>query len=164
MDGFGLFTHQYATLTSDSQHPRDLFDIKLLYANEGLTDKLFQVFWVYVASSARPMHKLLAPQAPMCELLFEQEFVGMTTEPVEFNELAGVRTKLDADIKTRLTGDVAQYLLGLHDANPDFEALGFPQAAALPAVRWKVKNLARLKQDDSTKHSDQRMRLTALLH
>lgn len=148
----------------DRQHPRDLFDIKLLYANEGLTDKLFQVFMVYVASSARPMHELLAPQAPMCELSFEQEFVGMTTEPVEFNELVAVRAKLHADIKTRLTGDLAQYLLGLHDANPDFEALGFPQAAALPAVRWKVKNLARLKRDDPAKHSHQRQRLTALLH
>ena len=29
----------------DRQHPRDLFDVKLLLENEGLTDDLFRVFW-----------------------------------------------------------------------------------------------------------------------
>ena len=46
----------------DRQHPRDLFDVKLLYENEGLTEDLFRVFMVYVASSSRPMHELLAPR------------------------------------------------------------------------------------------------------
>lgn len=36
----------------DRRHPRDLFDVRLLYQNEGLTDDLFRVFMVYVASSA----------------------------------------------------------------------------------------------------------------
>ncbi|CDZ61842.1 nucleotidyl transferase AbiEii/AbiGii toxin family protein [Neorhizobium galegae] len=38
----------------DRQHPRDLFDVKLLYDNEGLTDALFRTFLIYVASSGRP--------------------------------------------------------------------------------------------------------------
>ena len=38
----------------DRQHPRDLFDVKLLYENEGLTEDLFRVFMVYVASSGSP--------------------------------------------------------------------------------------------------------------
>ena len=41
----------------DRQHPRDLFDVNLLYENEGLTEELFRVFMVYVASSSRPMHE-----------------------------------------------------------------------------------------------------------
>ena len=48
----------------DRQHPRDLFDVKLLYENEGLTDDLFRVFMVYVASSGRlgqePLARLLS--------------------------------------------------------------------------------------------------------
>ena len=47
------------------QHPRDLFDIMLLDVNEGLTADLFRNFMVYVASSGRPMHELLAPAAPL---------------------------------------------------------------------------------------------------
>src|SRR3546814_14289480 len=50
---------QHAAL--DRQHPRDFYDVKLLYANEGLTASLFRVFLVYVAASGRPMHERLAP-------------------------------------------------------------------------------------------------------
>ena len=32
--------------TLDRQHPRDLFDVKLLYENEGVTDQLFRAFMV----------------------------------------------------------------------------------------------------------------------
>lgn len=45
----------------DRQHPRDLYDIKLLYENEGLTEELFRVFLIYLASSNRPLHELLDP-------------------------------------------------------------------------------------------------------
>lgn len=38
----------------DRQHPRDVFDVKMLYDNEGLTDDLFRTFFVYVVSSGRP--------------------------------------------------------------------------------------------------------------
>ena len=38
----------------DRQHPRDLYDVTLLYENEGLTQDLLQTFLIYVASSPRP--------------------------------------------------------------------------------------------------------------
>ena len=109
------------------------------------------------------MHELLAPLAPLDQLLFEREFVGMTTEPIEFAELQKVSSRLLADIRSRLTGDIAQFLVGLHDANPNFESIGLPEAATLPAVRWKVMNLARLKQDDPGEHLKQQQPLTDLL-
>ena len=43
----------------DRQHPRDLFDVKLLYEHEDLTDALIRTFLIYVASSPRPAHELL---------------------------------------------------------------------------------------------------------
>src|SRR3546814_15331843 len=58
----------------DRQHPRDFYDVKLLYANEGLTDSLFRVFLVYVAASGRPMHELLAPARSSIEALYTEEF------------------------------------------------------------------------------------------
>ena len=66
----------------DRQHPRDLFDVMLLFENEGLTADLFRAFLVYVASSGRPMHELLAPAAPLREQLYGEEFEGMTRHPV----------------------------------------------------------------------------------
>ncbi len=39
----------------DRQQPRDLFDLKLLFDNEGLTDKTRKVFIVYLISHNRPI-------------------------------------------------------------------------------------------------------------
>ena len=146
----------------DRRHPRDLFDVKLLYDNEGLTDDLFRTFMVYVASSGRPMHELLAPVTPFREDLYDEEFAGMTREAISPEALAEAGRRLHADIRSRLTGDVATFLLSLHDAEPDFDLIGLRQAAELPAVRWKLVNLKRLKQADPPKHAAQRVALKRL--
>ena len=103
----------------DRQHPRDLFDIKLLYEHEGLTDALFRTFLVYVASSPRPAHELLAPGLSDLNEPYAREFVGMTTIPITLDELEATRVRLIADIRGRLRGNTAQFLLSLHDGEPD---------------------------------------------
>ena len=146
----------------DRRHPRDLFDVMLLYENEGLTDDLFRVFMVYVASSGRPMHELLAPPTPFRRDLYDEEFVGMTREAVSLDALADAARTFHADIKSRLHGDVAAFLLSLHDAEPDFGLLGLPGAADLPAVRWKLVNLNKLRDTNPAKHAAQRGALEGL--
>ena len=43
----------------DRQHPRDLFDVMGLFANEGITSGIRRAFVVYLASHNRPFHELL---------------------------------------------------------------------------------------------------------
>jgi hypothetical protein len=124
--------------------------------NEGLTDALFRTFLVYVASSGRPPHELLSPTLAPLDAPYAAEFEGMTNVAISLAELAEARTRLIADIKARLDGPARKFLLSLHDAEPDFSLIGLPQAAALPAVRWKLLNLEKLKRNDPTKHAEQR--------
>lgn len=56
----------------------------------------------------------------------------------------------------------ATFLLSLHDAAPDFNLIGLPEAATLPAIRWKLINLERLKRDYPEKHAAQRKALETL--
>ncbi|MVS99787.1 nucleotidyl transferase AbiEii/AbiGii toxin family protein [Devosia marina] len=146
----------------DRQHPRDLFDVKLLYENEGLTDALFRTFLVYVASSPRPAHELLSPSLSALDEPFAREFIGMTTIPITLDELAATRDQLIADIRNRLDDTTRQFLLSLHDGAPDFTAIGLPQAQTLPAVRWKLLNLNKLKDENPAKHKAQRAELENL--
>ena len=146
----------------DRQHPRDLFDVKLLYENEGLTDDLFRVFMVYVASSGRPMHELLAPSTPLRKDLYAAEFSGMTREAVPADALVGTRRRLHADIRSRLKGNIANFLLSLHDAHPDFGLIGLPDVVGLPAIRWELINLEKLKQANPDKDMAQRDALQSL--
>ena len=147
----------------DRQHPRDLFDVTLLYEHEGLTDDLFRVFMVYVASSRRPMHELLAPALPPRGDWYDTEFAGMVRNPVSPEILMETARLLHADVGSRLTGKIATFLLSLHDAEPDFGLIELPEAGKLPAVRWKLFNLERLKQADPQKHAKQRGALEQLL-
>lgn len=147
----------------DRQHPRDLFDVKLLYENEGLTDALFRTFLVYVASSPRPTHELLDPGLTDLHQSFSSEFSGMTSLPLKVEELVATRTRLIGDIRARLNATTGRFLLSLHDAAPDFSVIGLPQAAELPAVRWKLQNLERLIEQNPGKHADQREALQRLL-
>ena len=147
----------------DRRHPRDLFDVKILYDKGGITDELFHSFLVYLASSNRPIHEILAPATFYRDDLFSEEFVGMVREPTSPEVLSEVGQCLHTDIQSRLSGDVAKFLLSLHDAEPDFSLIGLPDALVLPAVRWKIVNLEKLKSVDAKKHAEQRQELERLL-
>ncbi len=146
----------------DRQHPRDLFDVKLLYENEGLTDALFRTFLIYVASSGRPPHELVRPSLAEIDDAFAKEFEGMTIEAVSLDELKAARTRLTGDLLARLDENAMRFLLSLHDGEPDFEAIGLPQASELPAVRWKVLNLRKLKEQNPAKHAEQRREIEGI--
>lgn len=148
--------------TLDRQHPRDLFDVKLLYENEGLTDALFRAFLIYVASSPRPAHELLNPNLADLEKSYAQEFLGMTKDTVGLDELIAVRARLVDEIRSRLDDAAQAFLLSLHDAEPDFDVIGLPQAADLPAVKWKLLNLQKLIADNPAKHAEQKEQLLTL--
>ncbi|WP_338065649.1 hypothetical protein [Ensifer aridi] len=87
----------------------------------------------------------------------------MTTIPVTLDELASTRDRLIADIRARLAErDTQKFLLSLHDGAPDFDVIGLPQAATLPAVQWKLLNLRRLVAENPEKHAAQRAYLEQL--
>lgn len=71
----------------DRQHPRDLFDVKVLFENEGITNDIRKAFVVYLIGHDRPMAELLAPQCLDIRNVFENEFQGMTDVPVTLKEL-----------------------------------------------------------------------------
>lgn len=146
----------------DRQHPRDLYDVKLLYENEGINDALFRTFLVYVASSNRPPHELLRPSLKALDQDFVTEFDGMTTHEISLTELLEVRERLTGDVAARLDERVRNFLLSLHDGEPDFNAIGFSHAIELPAVQWKLLNVRKLKVQNPEKHAQQRREIERL--
>jgi len=75
----------------DRQHPRDLYDIRLLYENEGLTEDLFRTFLIYIACSSRPAHELLDPNFIDLDQPYMKEFEGMTKARVSLEDLLEIR-------------------------------------------------------------------------
>lgn len=147
----------------DRQHPRDLFDVLQLFAHEGITGGIRRAFVVYLASHNRPVHEVLFPSLRDIRQEFEQGFVGMTVEPVEFDALLATRERMMRELQQGLTADERRFLLSLVAAEPEWSLLGVPHLEQLPGLRWKLQNLQRLRKANARKFSEQSDTLAWLL-
>jgi len=147
----------------DRQHPRDLFDIQYLLAKEGVSDTLFQTFLVYILSHNRPAHEVLQPHLKDIKQAFEQEFVGMTTEETSLDVLIAARAQLISEIRSRLDERAMRFLLSLHELKPNWTLLETPDISNLPAIRWKLMNLALLQAKQPAKYRTMIHELETLL-
>lgn len=100
----------------DRQHPRDLFDIKLLFENEGFTNDIRRAFLVYLISGNRPMNELLNPKLKNGRKIFDSEFSGMALMPVTYEELERVREELIKAVKKGFTKEERRFLVSLKKA------------------------------------------------
>ena len=138
----------------DRQHPRDLFDVKLLLAEEGISDELFRAFLVYLISHDGSIARVLNPTRKPLDDLFERQFVGMTVEAVTVDELDRARSDLIAALHQRLDEREKAFLMSFKRGEPTWDLLGIAHAADLPAVRWKLQNLAQMAPEKHRKALD----------
>ncbi|MGD9486418.1 MAG: nucleotidyl transferase AbiEii/AbiGii toxin family protein [Calditrichaceae bacterium] len=128
----------------DRQHPRDFFDIKLLLANEGITDSIHQAFIVYLISHNRSMIELLNPNEIDFDKTFEIEFKGMTFDDVSLKALKDLRSKLFTSIRSSLSETERMFLISFKAGQPDWKLLPLKKIDKLPAVQWKLQNIAAM--------------------
>ncbi len=128
----------------DRQHPRDLFDIKLLLDHEGLTEGIRKAFVVYLIGHNRPMSELLDPRFSDMRHVFENEFVGTMRIPCEYEDLVETRARLVKLIRSSLTGEEKEFIASIQEGNPHWDLLGLSDIGRLPAVRWKLLNVAKM--------------------
>jgi len=128
----------------DRQHPRDLFDVKWLLENEGLTDDIRKAFLVYLSSHNRPMAELLKPQYKELSAIYAGEFANMAETDVPLEELVAVRERLVELIHQGLTESEKGFLLSFKSREPDWALLGLDDVSELPAIKWKQINLAKM--------------------
>jgi len=147
----------------DRQHPRDLFDVQHLLANEGIDKTLYQTFLAYILSHNRPVHELLQPRFKDIRQAFEREFVGMTVSDTSLEMLLATREKLVAEISSRLDETSKLFLRSFHTFRPDWNLIRSPAIRNLPAIRWKLMNLERLQAENPEKYQTLLHELDAVL-
>jgi predicted nucleotidyltransferase component of viral defense system len=144
----------------DRQHPRDLFDVKLLLENEGITDEIRKGFVVYLAGHDETMSELLNPKLKELTQTFEEEFQGMPIESVTLKDLESTRTQLIAMLLRDLTDTERRFLLSIKEGDPKWELLGAAGAEQLPAIQWKLMKIKKMKPEH---HRQSVQRLRAIL-
>lgn len=128
----------------DRQHPRDLFDVRDLLANEGIGDELRRALVVYLLSHGRPMFEVLAAAPKDISAEFMRGFDGMTDTPVTIAELVAARRQLVDEIVGKMPDTHRRFLVSFEQGQPDWSLLGLPGVETLPAVLWRQQNLDSL--------------------
>jgi predicted nucleotidyltransferase component of viral defense system len=135
----------------DRQHPRDLFDVLKMYESHGLTQEILDCFVVYLAGHNRPVHEVLFSNPQPMEETFKNEFLGMTSEPINLDDLLNTQQRLMAELPQALTQNHRNFLLSLVQAAPDWSLMPFNHLQDMPAIKWKLQNLNNLKSKNPTK-------------
>ncbi len=144
----------------DRQHPRDLFDVGVLLSNEGLDDRLRTAFVVYLTSHGRPLTELLSPTRRELATEFERGLAAMLDTPVSADDLVRTREQMVAELVGRMPEAHRSFLVSFEAGEPDWSLLATPRARRLPAVRWRMMNLARL---DARRRAEQAALLERML-
>jgi len=125
----------------DRQHPRDLYDVKFLLENEGISEKLKDAFIVYLLGHPRPMSEVIKPR------LKDIEFKGMTIDEVSLESLLETRNEMITALHSALTEKDKKFLLAVKRGSADWNDFVLPAAQHLPAIQWKLHNLAKMQTD-----------------
>ena len=134
----------------DRQHPRDLFDVKLLLENEGITPRLKEAFLIYLLSHNRRFLDILNPSLLDIRKTFATDFSEMTVIPVDLADLERARVELIDQVNRSLTRADKEFLIAFKKGDPDWDHLSVSHISDLPAVRWKLHNLDQMSVDDRT--------------
>ena len=135
----------------DRQHPRDFFDVREMFLKDHLDAGVVDCFVCYLAGHNNTVHGVLFSKDKKITSLYEEQFVGMTTHPVSLAELQEARSNLRSALLTNLQERHKEFLLGLVRLEPDWSLMPFPHLRELPALKWKILNLEKLRRTNPKK-------------
>lgn len=136
----------------DRQHPRDLFDVKLLMENEGFNDAVWNGVKLGLISHYKPIGELLFPIFKNQKSAFVNQFKGMSKIEFNYSDYIKTRQKLIETIGKRLTKNDKEFFISFEEGNPNWDLLSINRADKLPAVEWKLLNIRKLRNDNEKKH------------
>ncbi len=135
----------------DRQHPRDLFDVKVLLEREGFSDEVRKGFIFCLLSGERPFHEMLLPNFKDQRQAMTNQFSGMSNKAFSYEDFEETRMNLVRTVSKSLTQEDKDFLLSFKNCEPDWSIYNFER---FPAVQWKLQNLKKLKENNPNKYND----------
>jgi len=145
----------------DRQHPRDLFDIKLLLKENNYSEEIKRGFIYSLVCSNRPTHEMLNPNLIDQRMTYENQFQGMSKIEFIYDDFEQTRLELIETVKASLNENDKRFLLSLNRLEPDWSIYDFEQ---YPSVKWKLLNLQKFKDNRPDDHQHHLTLLDELLN
>jgi predicted nucleotidyltransferase component of viral defense system len=138
----------------DRQHPRDLFDVHLLFEESGFNEEVKNGFIESLVSHMRAMHEVLQPHLLDQRTAFENQFKGMSAISFTYEDFEATRELLVKEVNSSLSDKDRSFLLSFKRGNPDWDMFPVPRLKEMPAVQWKLMNIQNLKNSNPEKHNE----------
>lgn len=139
----------------DRQHPRDLFDVKILLDSQGVTEEIKLGLLSAVLSHPRPIHEVMKPRLISQEQVFESQFQGMSLIPFTYEDHEQTMVRLFQDVENALSNTDREFLHSFKDGEPAWSLeREYELMKKLPAVQWKLLNIKKLKDLNPAKHKE----------
>ena len=131
----------------DRQHPRDLYDVKNLLANQSIDRAIFEGFLTYLLSHKRPLSEIMNPRWKDITNAYHSEFKGMTVQSVSLEELNQTPSLMVQELKKHFTKEDYDFLLSFKKGEPDWSLCFSDTLEKLPAVQWKLLNIKKMSDE-----------------
>ena len=109
-------------------------------------------FLLALISNDRPMHEVLKPNFLNQSKAMNNQFSGMTADNFDYHDFEKTRTILVELVNKNLLLEDKNFFLSVKNLKPDWKVHDFEK---FPAVRWRLKNLEKLKNSNPKKHKQQ---------
>ena len=147
----------------DRQHPRDLFDVYLLFQESGYNEDVKNGFIQALVSHMRTMNEVLEPHLLDQRSAFERQFQGMTDTAFTYEDFEATRENLINIVNSSLSEKDRSFLLTFKRGNPDWDLFPVAGLKDMPAVQWKLMNIQNLRRSNPDKHTELIHKLESLL-
>ena len=134
-------------ISNSLQHPRDLFDIKILFDNEGLTEEIKNGFIVCLLGDSGAPYELLNPHIKDQREVLRTNFDEITDIEFTYADHEKALQKLIKVLHKSFTKADKEFLLSFFSLHPKWDLVGIPNIQKLPAVQWKIKNLEKMSKE-----------------
>jgi len=138
----------------DRQHPRDLFDVKLMF--DFVTDfiQIKKGFLYCLLGGDRPIVELLSPNRIDQYGTMIKQFSGMTDIPFSYSNYEETREKLIDFINSNLTQQDKEFLIAFEAGNELLHFAEYQEYLQFPSVQWKLQNINKLREINPKKHTE----------
>jgi hypothetical protein len=151
------------TAALDRQHPRDLFDVKLMFDLVSDFSQVKNGFLYCLLGGDRPFVESLSPNRIDQQETMIKQFSGMTDIPFSYSDYEETREKLIDFIRSNLTQQDKDFLIAFEAGNNLLQFADYQEYLQFPSVQWKLQNIQKLKDSNPNKLKDNREKLENVL-
>lgn len=141
------------------QHPRDMFDCRVLSIMD--FGKVKEGLVLNLLGSDKPLIESLCPNRIYQGTALEKQFDGMSDGLFSYEEYEGVREFVIESVNSQFTQQDKEFFLSFEAGEPNWDLCCAGDLSQFPSVQWKLLNIERLKTKNQKKYLEGITKLTS---